>query len=93
MEFAEATRQSDEFKIELPSGYRVDEVPSPLELSYPFAAYRSSYAVSETAVEYKRTFEVKDLLIGVEDLDDLKDFFQKVAEDERARVVLDKLHP
>jgi hypothetical protein len=93
VEFPDATLQTDQFEIALPSGYTVDELPRGVHASYPFAEYKSSVEVKDNVLHYQRTFEIKDVRVPVEKLDELKKFYRQVAADERASVVLKRASP
>jgi hypothetical protein len=86
--FSYATSESDVIDISLPAEYVVDEMPQPVKYDHPFAAYRSETRTAEHALHYARTYELKDVRVPVNRLEDLKNFFREVADDERAYTVL-----
>lgn len=92
VEFTDATVQTDQFEIELPSGFAVDEIPEGVQAAYPFAEYKSAFEVKGNVLHYTRTFEIKDVRVPAENLEDLKKFYRRVAADERASAVLKKAH-
>jgi hypothetical protein len=91
VEFDEATWQSDRYEIELPTGYRVDEVPAPVEAVHDFAEYRSEVEIEGNLLRYKREYVIKQVHVPVERLGELKDFYRRVAADERGQAVLKKI--
>ena len=86
--FSYATSESDVIDIDWPAEYAVDEIPPPVKYDYPFAAYRSETRTAEHALHYARTYELKDVRVPVDKLEDLKKFFREVTNDERAYTVL-----
>lgn len=92
-EFEEATLQSDDFEIALPPGYVVDDVPAPVKTEYDFGNYSSEVIVSGNTLRYKRKYEIKEVVVPVQRLDDLKKFFRQIAGDERSSAVLRRAKP
>jgi transglutaminase-like putative cysteine protease len=88
IQFGEATRQDDMFDITLPSGYVVDELPNPVKVESPYGLYQSETQVTGDTLHYKRTYEIKDILIPKSELSEAQSFFLKIATDERSSVVL-----
>ena len=48
----------DDFSIELPDGYSVDEIPEPVKLDLDFAAYQSAIEVKGNTLHYTRTYTI-----------------------------------
>jgi len=59
-----------------------------VKYEYPFATYKSETRVTEQVLHYTRTYELKDVRVPVERLEDLKKFFREIADDERAYAIL-----
>jgi hypothetical protein len=81
-------RDTDHFEIALPAGYAVDDLPPPVDVDYGFASYHSKTEVSGNALRYTRTFEIKELTVPMDKMDDLKKFYRMIAGDERNTAVL-----
>lgn len=92
VEFNDAELHTDAFEFVLPEGYRVDELPAPVEVSYPFAEYHSRVEVEGNVLRYTRTYQIKDVRVSVDRLADLKKFYGAVAADERASAVLKRIN-
>jgi hypothetical protein len=88
IEFIEATRQDDLFDITLPPGYVVDELPKPVQAECAYGSYKSEVQVANNVLHYKRTYEIKDVLVPTQKLDEVRDFFHQIAADERSSAVL-----
>ena len=93
VEFEEATRQDDLFDIILPAGYVVDGLPEPVQADCPYASYHSEVKVSDGVLHYKRTFEIKGVMVPTEKLPEIRDFLQQVAADQQSAAVLRRTGP
>jgi len=86
--FSNAVSESDLIDISLPDEYSVDEVPSNVNYSYPFAGYKSEIKAAGHELHYSRTFERKEVRIPLDKITDLKKLYSDIADDERAYAVL-----
>jgi hypothetical protein len=93
IEFGEATRQDDMFDITLPAGYVVDELPKPVKAECPYGSYKSEIEVSGNVLHYKRTYEITDVIVPTQKLDEVKDFFRQIAADEHSSAILKRENP
>jgi Domain of Unknown Function with PDB structure (DUF3857)/Transglutaminase-like superfamily len=93
IEFDEATLQDDVFDIKLPPGYVVDGLPKPVQVDCDYASYKSETKVADGVLHYKRTFEIKDVMVPTEKLAGVRDFLQQVAADQQSSVVLKRATP
>lgn len=84
---------TDMYEIELPAGFTVDELPPPVQVDYDFASYRSKVEVEGNLLRYQREYTVKDVRVATERLPELKEFYRRIAADERASVVLKRSAP
>jgi hypothetical protein len=82
--------QSDAIEIKLPAGYKVDELPGSAQVDTPFAEYKSKIETRDDILYYNRTYTIKDLTVGVDQMGTLRTFMQGVAADERNTAVLKK---
>jgi hypothetical protein len=88
LEFPGPARDTDTFEIAIPPGYAVDELPPPVDLDYSFASYHSKTEAAGNVLRYTRSFEIKELSVPVNKMDDLKKFYRVIANDERSTAVL-----
>jgi hypothetical protein len=86
--FSHALSESDVVDISLPAEYAMDEVPKAVRYEYPFATYKSETKAGEHSLHYSRTYELKEVRVPLEKLEDLKRFFRDVADDEHAYAIL-----
>lgn len=88
IEFQDATRQDDVFDITLPAGYVVDELPKPVNAECAYGMYKSKVEVEGNTLHYTRTYEIKDVYVPTQKLDEVKGFLNQIAADERSSAVL-----
>jgi hypothetical protein len=93
IEFDEATRQDDIFDITLPPGYVVDGLPQPVQADCAYATYHSEIKVADGVLHYKRSFEVKEVMVPTEKLPEIRSFLQQVAADQQSAAVLRRTTP
>jgi len=93
IEFLEATRQDDVFDIDLPAGYVVDELPKPVLAECAYGTYKSEVLVADNVLHYKRTYEIRDVTVPTQKLDEVRDFFHQIAADEKSSAVLRRATP
>jgi hypothetical protein len=88
VEFDGPSRDTDTFEIALPAGYEVDDLPPPVDADYGFASYHSKTEVTGSMLKYTRTFEVKELSVPLNKVEELKKLYRIIAGDERNTAVL-----
>ena len=88
VEFDGPWKNSDTIEIAIPPGYEVDDLPPPVNADYSFASYHSKTEASGNTLKYTRTFELKELSVPVNKVDDLKKLYRIIAGDERNNAVL-----
>ena len=66
----------------------MDDLPPAADVEYSFASYHSKTEASGGVLKYTRTFEVKELIVSMDKMDDLKKFYRIIASDERNTAVL-----
>jgi hypothetical protein len=87
-QFESTTREVDEYEIELPQEYAVDDVPDPVKVDMGFARYESKVEVQGSKIRYSREFVRKDVLIPAAQTDDVRKLLGVIGADEAAVVVL-----
>jgi hypothetical protein len=80
--------ETDSFDITIPPGYSVDDLPEPADADFSFASYHAKTVVESGTIHYRRSYEVKQVSVPVDQADKVKTFYQIVAGDERNMVVL-----
>jgi transglutaminase-like putative cysteine protease len=93
VEFEEATRQDDVFDFALPAGYVVDGLPQPVQADCQYATYHSEMTATGNMLHYKRSFEIKNIVVPTEKLPEIRSFLQEIAADQGSSVVLRKATP
>jgi len=90
IEFAAPFVRVENIEIALPEGYLADEIPPATSIDVGIASYNSKIEVEGRVLRYARQLEVKDVLVSVNRLPELRTFLRQIAVDERAKVVLKK---
>jgi hypothetical protein len=79
---------TDTFEITLPPGFEVDDLPPAIDVDDSFASYHSKTEVKGNVLHYSRVYEVKQVTIPLDQMEDFKKFYRIVAGDERSTAVL-----
>jgi hypothetical protein len=86
----ETLQATDEYAIEIPAGYTVDEIPDPVKLDLGFAAYQSAVQVKGNTLHYSRTFTVREVTLPADRYADVQKLAAVIGADEESRAVLKK---
>jgi transglutaminase-like putative cysteine protease len=90
IDLTETMQANDEYDIELPAGYVVDELPDPVHLDLGFASYESKSQVKGSILHYSRTYTVREVTLPPEKYSDLQKLAGVIATDEQSRAILKK---
>jgi transglutaminase-like putative cysteine protease len=90
IDLRETMQAKDEYDIELPPGYAVDELPDPVDLDLGFASYKSSSQVKGNVLHYSRTYTVREVTLPADKYADLQKLSSVINNDEQSRAVLKK---
>ena len=72
VDLRETLQATDDFEIELPAGYAVDEIPDPVKVDMGFAAYESASHVQEHTLHYRRVYTVRQVSLPAERYTDVQ---------------------
>ena len=86
----ETMQEQDDYSIELPPGYAIDEIPDPVKLDLGFASYESSTNVKDNILHYTRTYTVREVTLPADKYSDLQKLAGVIAADEQRNAVLKK---
>ena len=81
---------NDEYEIDLPPGYAVDEMPDPVSIDLGFAAYASSTQVKGNSLHYTRTYTVREVTVPAEKYGEVQKLAGVIAADEQGKAILKK---
>ena len=81
---------SETVRVELPTGFTVDEMPDPVKIQTPFGSYVTSYEVKGTELVFKRQLSQTATIIAPADYEVVRKFFESIRAAENAPVVLAK---
>ena len=82
----------DTVEISLPEGFKVDELPDPAKVTFPFAEYVSKTESTEGVLKYTREYKQTANEVSLEHIDELKKFFGQINLDEKNMAVLKKVN-
>jgi hypothetical protein len=83
-------KEQDDYAIQLPTGYAVDEIPDPIKLDLGFASYESSSTVKDNVLHYTRTYTVREVTLPADKYPDIQKLAGVIAADEQRSAVLKK---
>jgi hypothetical protein len=83
-------QEQDDYSIQLPAGYVVDDLPQPVKIDVGFAAYESSSKVEGNILRYTRTYTVREVTLPANRYADLRRLAETIGSDEQSRAVLKK---
>jgi len=85
-----AQNYSETFRVEVPEGFMVDELPDSGRLDSPYGAFRMSIKAEGSAILLTRSLELKSITVPAQEYAKVKDFFGKIGGAESSPVVLVK---
>lgn len=88
IELSGTSLETDTYEIEIPSGYKVDDLPSPVKIDTSFATYQSKFEVEGAKLRYTSQFVIRTPEVGPAQAAALRNFEETVAADEEANAVL-----
>jgi transglutaminase-like putative cysteine protease len=88
VEYPDATLQTDEFDITLPAGYVPEDLPAPVKVDCNYLAYQSEVKLDGGVLRYKRSYEIKHVIVPTANLPELKTALGQIAADERSSIIL-----
>lgn len=80
----------NDFTIEVPAGYVVDEMPEPVKVDVGFAVYESASSLSGTSLHYTPTYTVREVSLPAERYADLQRLETAIDGDEQNHAVFKK---
>ncbi len=89
----ETMQARDEFDIDLPDGYGVDELPDPVKADFGFATYESSTVLHGHTLHYSRTYTQKAVTLPAAQYSELQHLTGVIAADEQNRAILKRTAP
>jgi len=78
----------DEYDIELPAGYVVDELPDPVKIDVGFASYVSATELHGRVLHYSRTYTVKQITVPATKYAQVQQLAAAIAADEDSQAIL-----
>lgn len=91
IDLSETMQEEDDYSIELPEGYAIDELPASVSVDMGFAAYTSSSKMDGHTLQYTRTYTVRELTLPPERYGEVQKLAGQIAADEQSSAVFKKL--
>ncbi len=88
IELAGTSLETDTYEIEIPTGYKVDDLPGPVKIETSFATYRSKFEVEGAKLRYTSEFVIREPEVDPTLAAALRNFEETIAADEEANAVL-----
>lgn len=84
-------RDVDTVLYKIPTNYSIESLPENAKIETSFGEFITTInKMSENQIEYTRRLEIKNYLIPAENYNEYRDFYSKIAEVDRRKVVLKK---
>jgi len=83
-----ANAYTETVRVQLPTGFTVDEVPDAVKLETSFGSYATSYEVKNGELFFKRQLMQRAVTIPAAQYDEVKKFFEGIRAADQAPVVL-----
>ena len=83
-----ANTYSETVRVQLPSGFTVDEVPEAVKIQTSFGSYVTSYEIKDNQLVFKRQLSQQAATIAPADYEVVRKFFENIRAAENAPVVL-----
>lgn len=83
-----ANAYTETVRVQLPTGFVVDELPDAVKLQTPFGSYVTSYEVKNNELVFKRRLSQQATTIAAADYEMVRKFFESIRTAENAPVVL-----
>jgi hypothetical protein len=90
IDLTETRQEKDDYDIDIPAGYAVDEVPAPVSLDLGFASYSSTTEKRGKELHFTRTFTVNQVALPAARYADLQKLAAVINMDEQSSAVLKK---
>lgn len=74
--------------FQLPTGFAVDEIPTPVSLETPFGKYVTNYETKDGKLVFTRSITMNRTRVAADKYAGVKDFFAKILDAEQSPVVL-----
>jgi hypothetical protein len=83
-----ANAYTETVRVQLPTGFVVDELPDAVKLQTAFGSYMTSYEVKNNELVFKRQLSQQATTIAAADYETVRKFFESIRAAENAPVVL-----
>jgi len=78
----------DQIRVQVPPQFEIEHLPGAVRLDEPFGLFESTYSVEQDTIIHKRLFVRRQLLVPVGQYPQLKEFYDRAAQEDAARIIL-----
>lgn len=75
-------------EIALPEGFKVDELPEPVNSAFSFGSYSSRTEAAGNVLRYKREYRVSATMVPADRISELIKLFSAINQDEKSMAIL-----
>ena len=90
VELGETRTVRDDFDVDLPEGYIVDEIPDPVSIDVGFAMYKSRTEMHGNTMHYAREYTVRQLEVPADRYHAVQELVGQIERDEHSQAVFKK---
>lgn len=87
-EFPTPFKDTDTVEITLPEGFKIDELPEPAKVAFPFGQYTSKTEAEGSVLRYSREYKMAETEVPLSSIDQLRKLFLQINADEKSMAVL-----
>ena len=82
---------SDDFEVQLPDGFQVEDLPAPVEHDVGFAHYKAGVTQDGSTIKYLRKLEIRQLSIPPEEVEKFRELQRLIDRDEKNVLIARKV--
>jgi hypothetical protein len=90
VELGETRTVKDDFDVDLPEGYTLDEIPEPVSVDMGFAVYTSRTEMHGNTLHYAREYTVRAVEVPADRYHAVQEMIGQIERDERSQAVFKK---
>jgi hypothetical protein len=79
---------ADTIQYQLPEGYQIEYKPQPVQITSEFGEYQTNIIAANNTITYIRIIKMNEGLFPAEKYNELKDFYKKIVNSDKEKLVL-----
>jgi hypothetical protein len=81
-------KNEDQIRIVIPPQFEIERLPGAVRLDEPFGLFESTCSIEQDTIIHNRLFVRRQLLVPAEQYPQLKEFYDRAAQEDDARIIL-----